>query len=179
VLPRDEDVERLIAPREEEGPGLGSENSIDHNAGGGILLGLLLVLGAPYQLLLALSEALLGLEGTGGVAPLLLPHGQALLPVGLQIGAVLVLLGSANRALRRMTAERVWDGGSTGSRGQGWALPLAGLGEVVAPLTPGFWAVLGNEMLGRVRSRRRRALAVVVLGAGLLLLVSWDAWWRP
>jgi hypothetical protein len=78
-----------------------------------------------------------------------------------------------------MDAERVSSRGLIGSGGQGWALPLAGLAEVVALLTPGFWAVLGNGVLAQVRSWRRRALAMILLGAGLLLIVSWNAWRHP
>jgi hypothetical protein len=179
ALPRNEDVEQLIPSRERERTRVGAENSIDHNAAGGILLGLVLVLAAPYQLLLELAETLPPVEGAGGMAASLLPHREALVLAGLQIGGALVLLALANRGLRRMEAERVSDRGLIGSGGPGWALPLAGLAEVVAPLTLGFWAVLGNGVLARGGSWRRRALAMVVLGAGLLLIVSWDVWWRP
>ena len=154
-------------------------DQVDHNAAGGILLGLVLVLATPYQLLSRLAETLLRAEGAGGMAAILLPHREALLLAGLQIGGALVLLALANRGLRRMDAERVSGRGLIGSGGPGWALPVAGLAEVVAPLTPGFWAVLGNGVLAQVRSRRRRALAMILFGAGLLLIVSWNAWGHP
>ena len=65
-----------------------------------------------------------------------------LISAGLRIGLVLLMLGFASRGLRRLAAHPPF---SMPISQAGWALPAAGLAEVVAPLTPGFWVGLGRS----------------------------------
>jgi hypothetical protein len=156
-----------------EASGAGPETAPPEQRGSwrsGILLALLLVFAAPYTAILALGEAIM-LWPAAGSAALLVAERDPLIAAGLRVGLAVLMLGFASRAFRRIAAHPPFN--SMPPTQPGWALPLGGLADVVAPLTPGFWAGLG-------RSHPRRA--VVLLGAGLvagLAAIWWGRMWRP
>jgi hypothetical protein len=136
----------------------------------GMLLGVLLTCIAAYPALQATGAALVR-RPVGEALTLLVAAREVLIIAGLRVGVVLLMLGFAGRALRRLAEHPPFS--PMPSAQSGWALPLAGLAEVIAPLTPGFWTGLG-------RSHPRRA--VVLVGVGLaagLVMMWWGVAWRP
>jgi hypothetical protein len=158
--------------------GTGAE--VDQRVGAGLLLGLLLVGGAPYREVAAAIGTLL-LAGTAVLADALASLALALL----QIGVALVILAYANRSLKHNPAFVGFNGGLPIEEDPGWALPFAAIRQIVAPFSLRLWfaaACRAGERLKRLaaspgamiqRIERHYYLGLIVCAAiGIVLLAA-------
>src|SRR5919199_948007 len=121
---------------------------VDQRGGAGLLLGLLLVGGAPYREVAAAIGTLL-LAGTAVLADALASLALALL----QIGVGLVILAYANRSLKHNPALIGLNSGLPIEEDPGWALPFAAIRQIVAPFSLRLWfaaACRAGERLKRL-----------------------------
>ena len=159
----------------------------DQSTGAGLLLGLLLVLASAYPAWATLVRRLLSiglhdLTLAGAVLRDAVPEVAGALA---RLVTVVVLLGIANRALRRARHQLPLAGGLRMEEDPGWSLPWAALQDLLRPFTPAPWLALarrgrrwgaaraaGPLASARLAERRYYLLMVVLITISLVLLAA-------